>query len=63
MQQPITASLRSRFVSAFGAEPDATPVGTTVYQEVNINQPVRSPIETARALKLQATFGLAGTGV
>lgn len=63
MEQPITASLRSRFVSAFGAEPAATPVGTTVYQEVNINQPVRSPIETARALKLQATFGLAGTGV
>lgn len=38
----------------------AAPNQTIVNQEVNINQPVSSPIETARALKKQATFGLAG---
>lgn len=38
----------------------AAPNQTIVNQEVNINQPVSSPIETARALKKQAMFGLAG---
>ena len=35
--------------------------GATVNQTININQPVSSPIETARAIKNQAiTLGLAG---
>lgn len=33
---------------------------TTVNQTVNINQPVRTPAETARALRKEANFGLAG---
>lgn len=33
----------------------------TVNQTVNINQPVETPAETARAIKKTATYGLAGT--
>ena len=35
-------------------------VVNNVEQIININQPVRSPSETARAIRKQATFGLAG---
>lgn len=31
-----------------------------INQEININQPVSTPIETARAIKKQMEFGLAG---
>lgn len=33
---------------------------STVNQTINFNQPVTTPAETARALKMQATYGLAG---
>ena len=40
---------------------DGSDSGATVNQTININQPVSSPIETARAIKNQAiTLGLAG---
>lgn len=42
------------------AHPPAGADATVVNQTVNINQPVETPIETARALKRQAMFGLAG---
>lgn len=34
--------------------------GNVINQEININQPTSSPIETARAIKRQMKFGLAG---
>lgn len=34
--------------------------GNVINQEININQPTSSPIETARAIKRQIKFGLAG---
>lgn len=35
-------------------------VGQNVQQTINIYQPVRTPAETARAIRKEATFGLAG---
>ena len=51
-----------RFRSGFYDEPapDEEKGGSTVYQTININQPVKTPSETARAIRLEQQYGLAG---
>lgn len=43
-----------------GPEFDDGPGGGNVYQTININQPVKTPSETARAIRLEQQYGLAG---
>lgn len=51
--------LRSGFYDEPGAE-DGKGGGGNVYQTININQPVKTPSETARAIRLEQQYGLAG---
>ena len=43
-----------------GPEPEPGSGGGNVYQTININQPVKTPSETARAIRLEQQYGLAG---
>ena len=51
-----------RMKAGFGNGPDFddVPGGGNVYQTININQPVKTPSETARAIRLEQQYGLAG---
>lgn len=60
MVNPITSSYKARFAAATGGGTQTVNEGTVVNQTVNINQPVSTPTETARAIRKQAMFGLAG---
>ena len=53
-----------RMKSGYGGGPefDDGPGGGNVYQTININQPVKTPSETARAIRLEQQYGLAGDG-
>lgn len=51
-----------RLKSGFYDDPgeDGKGGGGNVYQTININQPVKTPSETARAIRLEQQYGLAG---
>ena len=51
-----------RLRSGFYDEPGEGGAGSggNVYQTININQPVKTPSETARAIRLEQQYGLAG---
>ena len=53
-----------RMKSGYGDGPefDDGTGGGNVYQTININQPVKTPSETARAIRLEQQYGLAGDG-
>lgn len=55
--QKLGVMLTSKVQYVNSAEPET---GKVVNQTININQPVSSPVETARAIRQQEIYGLAG---
>ncbi len=58
----ITQDVALRYANS-GINPTTGESGATnggINQTINIYQPVKTPAETARAIRKQATFGLAG---
>ena len=51
-----------RLRSGFGdpLDPEDDPRRGNVYQTINIHQPVKTPSETARAIRLEQQYGMAG---